>query len=527
MSLSTVSGTRGIVTAPHYLAAEAGLAVLRDGGNAVEASVAVAATLAVVYPHMTGIGGDGFWLVAEPDGTVKLAHGCGGAAASADLALYAGHDAVPTRGPLAANTVAGAVSAWQAALTATPGKLPFARLLDEAIAHAEAGVAVTVGGAGIASAKGHELRGQSGAYAAIFEPGGRPLQRGDMLRQPALAQTLRTLAAHGPDEFYRGELAARIAQDLAALVSPVSAADLAAHQATHPDALHTAIRGARLYNSAPPTQGFASLMILALFDRLQAGEVDGFEHIHGVVEATKQAFLLRDRHVSDPAYHVFDWQGLLDDAVELDALAAKVDPTKALPWPQPPQWGDTCWFGAADSEGRVVSAIQSTYFEFGSGLVLPQTGITWQNRGSSFRLAASGWNALRPGRKPFHTLNPALARFDDGRTMAYGTMGGEGQPQTQAALFTRYARFGVDLQEAISRPRWLLGRTWGEQSTTLKLEDGFDEGLYAALAQAGHEVERVGPPTATMGHAGAIVRHADGRLEGATDPRSDGGVAAW
>jgi gamma-glutamyltranspeptidase/glutathione hydrolase len=175
----------------------------------------------------------------------------------------------------------------------------------------------------------------------------------------------------------------------------------------------------------------------------------------------------------------------------------------------------------------VVSAIQSTYFEFGSGLVLPRTGITWQNRGSSFRLAESGWNALAPGRKPFHTLNPALARFADGRVMAYGTMGGEGQPQTQAALFTRYARYGQDLQAAISAPRWLLGRTWGDQSTTLKLEDGFAPELYVALADAGHQVERVGPLTATMGHAGAIVRHEDGRLDGATDPRSDGGVAAW
>ena len=142
-------------------------------------------------------------------------------------------------------------------------------------------------------------------------------------------------------------------------------------------------------------------------------------------------------------------------------------------------------------------------------------------------MAESGWNALKPGRKPFHKLNPALAIFDDGRVMAYGTMGGEGLPQTEAAVFSRYARFGVDLQEAISAPRWLLGRTWGEQSTTLKLEDGFDEALYAELAQAGQDVERVGPLTATMGHAGAVVRLPDGSFQGATDPRSDGGVAGW
>ena len=527
MTFATVHGTRGMVTAPHRLAADAGLAVLQDGGSAVEATVAVAACLAVVYPHMTGIGGDGFWVIHEPDGAVHGIHGCGGAARAATLALYAGRDVVPFRGPLAANTVAGTLSGWQAALAGVRGGLPLERLLRDAIAHAEAGVPVTAGHAAIAAGKGPELRVQPGAYAAIFEPEGRPLREGDVLRQPLLAATLRRLCTEGLDSFYTGPLAAEIAEDLAALGSPVGAADLAAHEATRPAPLSTGLRDAQLWNSAPPTQGFASLVILALFDRLAAAAPDGFDHVHGLVEATKQAFLLRDMHVGDPAYHDFDWQGLLSDPAALDALAARIDPAQALPWPQPPQWGDTCWFGAADAEGRVVSAIQSTYFEFGSGLVLPRSGITWQNRGSSFRLAPSGWNALKPGRKPFHTLNPALARFDDGRVMAYGTMGGEGQPQTQAALFTRYARFGADLQAAISAPRWLLGRTWGEQSTTLKLEDGFDDALYVALAAAGHEVERVGPLTATMGHAGAIVRHGDGRLDGATDPRSDGGVAAW
>jgi gamma-glutamyltranspeptidase/glutathione hydrolase len=527
VALATVRGRNGIVTAPHHLAAQAGLDILKDGGNAVEACVAVAATLAVVYPHMTGIGGDGFWLVREPDGRVHSVHGCGGAAAKADIALYAGLDAVPTRGPLAANTVAGTISGWVAALEASGSGLPLERLLRDAIRHAEEGVAVTVGGATIAAGKSAELRVQPGAYAATFEPEGRPLKEGDVLQQPKLARTLRRLVEEGLDGFYTGALAEDIAADLAEVGSPVSAEDLAGHEAIRPEPLRAAIRGAHLYNSAPPTQGFASLMILALFDRLMAAASDEFAHVHGLVEATKQAFMLRDRHVGDPLYMEVELQTLLDDAEALDGLAARIDPVRALTWPQPSQPGDTCWFGAADGEGRVVSCIQSTYFEFGSGVVLPRTGITWQNRGSSFRLAESGWNALRPGRKPFHTLNPALVVFDDGRVMAYGTMGGEGQPQTQAALFTRYARYGVDLQEAISRPRWLLGRTWGEQSTSLKIEDGFDEALYAQLTEAGHQVERVGPLTAMMGHAGAIVRHADGALEGATDPRSDGGVAAW
>jgi gamma-glutamyltranspeptidase/glutathione hydrolase len=429
---------------------------------------------------------------------------------------------IPWRGPLAANTVAGTVSGWARALEAVEHPLPLLRLLRDAIAHADNGVIITSSGAQLADAKSAELRDLPGAYSAIFEPEGLPLAEGDRLFQPALANTLRSLAQDGLDSFYRGALAERIARDLDHLGSPVTPRDLAIHQAVTPPPLSVGISNARLFNTAPPTQGIASLLILALFDRLEAASVDGFDHVHGLVEATKQAFLIRDAHVGDPDFAEFDPQALLDDPVRLAQLLSAIDPVQALKWPRPSAQGDTCWFAAADRRGQVVSCIQSTYFEFGSGIVLPQTGITWQNRGCSFILASDGWNALKPGRKPFHTLNPALAQFDDGRVMAYGTMGGEGQPQTQAALFSRYARYGVSLQEAISRPRWLLGRTWGDSTTSLKLEDRFAPELYLALRHAGHDVELVAPLTATMGHAGAIVRHADGALEGASDPRSDG-----
>ena len=423
--------------------------------------------------------------------------------------------------------VAGTISGWQAAREVDGGTLPLARLLRDAIHHANSGVPVTAGGAAIGRAKSAELRDQPGAWAATFEPAGVPLAEGAILRQPALAETLAHLAENGLGDFYRGTLAAHIAEDLAALGSPVSAADLARHSALTVAPLSVAIQGARLFNLPPPTQGVAALLILALFDRLAADAPDSFAHIHGLVEATKQAFLIRDRHCHDPAHATLDCAALLDDSDALDALAARIDPSRALPWPQPSALGDTTWFGAIDARGQVVSCIQSTYFEYGSGLVLPQTGIIWQNRGASFRLATDGWNPLAPGRRPFHTLNPALARFDDGRVMAYGTMGGEGQPQTQAAIFTRYAKFGMPLQQAITAPRWLLGRTWGEDSTSLKIEDRFAPALYDQLRAAGHMVELMPAFTATMGHAGALVRHANGLIEGATDPRSDGMVAAW
>ena len=525
--LHTLRARRGLVVAPHHLAAQAGRDVLRDGGSAIEAAVATAACLAVVYPHMTSIGGDGFWLLREPDGRIHAIDACGCAAHAASLDHYAGLEVIPWRGADAANTVAGTVSGWAHALASGEHRLPLSRLLEDAIHHARSGVPVTAGGAQIAASKSAELRGQPGAYAEVFEPAGRPLREAEWLLQPALAATLERLASAGLDDYYRGELATAIADDLAALGSPLAAADLHTHHATASVPLQVRVRGATLYNHAPPTQGLASLLILALFDRLDAATADSYDHLHGLIEATKHAFLVRDAHVGDPAYMTLDAQALLDDDAALDALAARIDPQRALPWPQPSQAGDTVWFGAIDSEGRAVSCIQSTYFEFGSGLVLPHTGIIWQNRGCSFRLAADGWNALKPGRKPFHTLNPALAVFDDGRVMSYGTMGGEGQPQSQAAVFTRYARYGMPLQQAVTAPRWLLGRTWGEHSTSLKLEDRFEPAVVQALQQAGHVVERLPAFTSVMGHAGALVREPDGTLSGATDPRSDGAVAGW
>lgn len=519
--LNTPKSLRGMVTAPHHLAAQAGLDVLKDGGNAVEAGVAMAAALAVVYPHMTGLGGDGFWLIAGPDGRVRGVDGCGRAGAGVDLSLYRHHEAIPTRGPLAANTVAGTVSGWGKALEVAGARLPLDRLLRDAIHYAEAGSPATASFIETLAAKRGELDPLPGFREAYALDGG-------VLRQPRLAETLRRIAAEGTDGFYRGALAEDIAADLDAIGSPLTHDDLAGHRASEVTPLHASIPGATLHNMPPPTQGLASLLILALMARLgPQGAPDGPAHLHAMIEAVKQAFLIRDKHVHDPDALTIDPQALLDDEAALAAMAARIDPARALPWPQPPSAGDTCWFGAIDGEGRVVSIIQSVYFEFGSGMVLPRTGLCWQNRGSSFRLAEGGWNALRPGAQPFHTLNPALARFDDGRVMAYGTMGGEGQPQTQAQIFARYVWGHEALQACVTAPRFLLGRTWGEASVTLKLEDRFSPETVAALRGLGHDVEMLPAFTSTMGHAGALVRHASGMIEGATDPRSDGAVAAW
>ncbi|MGC3963165.1 MAG: gamma-glutamyltransferase [Rhodocyclaceae bacterium] len=518
----------GMVTAPHHLAAQSGAAVLREGGNAVEAMVAAAATIAVVYPHMNGIGGDGFWLIAEPGKAPVAIRACGQAAGLATPGFYAEHgDAViPTRGARAALTAAGAVGGWHAALQAAAdwGKpLPLSRLLEDAIRHAQEGVAISRSQAQLTRDKWQQLE-HVGGFARTFAEHGLP-QCGDTLRQPRLAATLAQLSRAGLDDFYRGDLARSMARDLEAAGSPVRLSDLEVFSARTLAPLSVEIGAGRLFNHPPPTQGISSLAILGIFDRLGVREAESFAHLHGLIEATKRAFRWRNAHVGDPAFMRSDAAAFLRDT-SLAHEAARIDMQHAAPWPELALPGDTVWLGAADRQGRVVSYIQSVYWEFGSGLVLEESGVQWQNRGASFSLTP-GPNALVPGRLPFHTLNPAMAQLRDGRVMAYGTMGGEGQPQTQAAVFSRHVLFGQDMQAAVTAPRWLLGRTWGDETTNLKLESRFDGALVDQLMRAGHAVQVVDTFDDMMGHAGAISFHPDGRIEGATDPRADGACAGY
>lgn len=528
--LQTPRSTRGMVVAPHHLAAEAGLRVLREGGNAIEAMIAALATVAVVYPHMNGLGGDNFWLIRAGGGPPTGIDACGAAWSGADARLFRkrGLDSIPNRGPLAAITIAGAVSGWQAAAEQARemgGRMPLSRLFEDAIFYARSGFPVTRSQHANTVAKRDELESVPG-FATHYLPDGAAPDIGAIFRQPTLATTLERLAKAGLDDFYRGELAQAIAADLEAAGSPIRALDLAAQHAlrVHPLSLHAF--GATLYNLPPPTQGLAALMILGLFERSRCREADGFDYVHCLVEATKRAFRVRDAHITDPAYMDADCEQFLASDF-LDATAAEIDRRTALPWAGSHTKGDTVWLGAIDGEGCAVSCIQSLYWEFGSGVVLPSTGITWQNRGTIFGIAPGARNELKPGRKPLHTIQPPLAVFDDGRVMVYGTMGGDGQPQTQAAIFTRYAAFGQELQQAVTAPRWLLGRTWGEHRMSLRVESRFAEEAMAALARAGHDLEAIGPFDEITGHAGAIVRNPIGVLEGAVDPRGDGVVAAF
>jgi gamma-glutamyltranspeptidase/glutathione hydrolase len=528
--LNTPRSRRGMVTSPHHLASEAGLRVLREGGNAIEATLAMAASLTVVYPHMNSLGGDGFWLISK-DGKPPIAiDACGASAQAATVKFYKrkGLSTIPPRGPLAANTVAGTLSGWAEVIAIDKemgGKLPLSRLVEDAVWSAENGFAVTATQEELTRTKFDELKDSPG-FVETFCLNRKLPKEGQLMKLPALGKTLKHIGQHGPMDFYTGTLAKEIAADLKRCGSPVTLEDLTAQKARRREALSVAIKDATLYNFPPPTQGLASLMILAIFERLKIQEAETFEYLHGIVEATKQAFMVRDRIVGDPALMKEQAKHYLTPDI-LDELASRVSHKHALAWPVPANRGDTVWLGAIDQDGIAVSFIQSIYFEFGSGCVLENSGIIWQNRGSSFLLDGNGPRLLKPGRKPFHTLNPAMALFNDGRRMVYGNMGGEGQPQSQSAVFSRYAMFGEGLQAAITAPRWLLGKTWGDSTVTLKLESRFDPLVVQAMRDAGHDIEMLEDFTSTMGHAGAVVRHADGMFEGATDPRSDGAAMGF
>ena len=305
--LNTSYARRGIAVASHSLAAKSALAVLREGGNAIEATVAAASTIAVVYPHMTGIGGDAFWLVAAHGEAVFAIDACGPAAVAASVDSYRGLHSIPPRGPLAANTVAGTVAGWQLALEISRarwgGKLPLPRLLEDSIWFAANGIPATASQEANTAAKRAELELQPG-FAERFLSGGGVPRCGEMFVQGKLASTLQRLARAGLNDFYRGELAQALADDLVRLGSPLRAADLRAYAAREVKPLELAHTVGTLYNMTPPTQGVVSLAILGILERLGLDrmEADGPDHVHAIVEATKQAFLkIRDKHVTDPA----------------------------------------------------------------------------------------------------------------------------------------------------------------------------------------------------------------------------------
>src|SRR4051812_11660001 len=372
MDLHSAGHRRGVCCAPHHAAAEAGRAIFAEGGNALEAMVAMAATMAAVYPHMNHIGGDGFWLIREPSGRVRALMAGGPAGTRATIEFYRehGHDEIPTRGPLAALTVPGAIAGWALALEAARalgGKLGHDLLLADAIRHAREGYTVTRSQARLSAEKLAEVTNAPG-FAATFLTDGKPPQAGSVLKQSAFADTLEQLAHAGLVDFYRGDIGREMAADLERIGSPVTRADFERFSASVAEPLNATLQAGTLYNTPLPTQGLASLIILALYERLRISEGESFEHVHGIVEATKRAFRVRDRVVTDPIRAPSGIERYLAPAF-LDDEIASIDRRKAAKWPAPYGEGDTIWMGAADGSGLVVSYIQSLYWEFGSACV--------------------------------------------------------------------------------------------------------------------------------------------------------------
>ncbi len=535
---------RGLVSTPHYLASGAGLNVLERGGGAVDAAIAANAVLCVAYPHMAGLGGDGFWLIAEPTGEVHGLNASGPAARLATLDYVRPHseeNEIPSRGPLSILTVPGAVDGWRAAHERF-GRLAWNELFDAAITYAGSGAPVSRSLADWSQAAAPVLARRP-TTAAIFLPDGRAPTEGQRLVQADLARSLHEIASQGARAaFYEGALAERICADLRAQGSPLRRDDFAEFHAEWVQPIKSSYRGYDVYELPPNTQGFTALQIFNLIEGYDvAGWGDGTaNYYHHMAEAVKVAFADREEWLTDPQFVDIPVKRLIDKGYA-DERRRLIDAERAqdIAGVRPgvaylraherraPE-GDTCYFCAADRDGMVVSTIQSIYHDFGSGVVGADTGIILQNRGAFFALDERHPNHLQPGKRTFHTLIPALLQRNGRPFLAFGSMGGEGQPQTQAAIATRIIDFGYDVQQAIEAPRWLMGRTWGTRSRDLWLEGRISEDVVRELKRRGQPVRVISDWSDSMGHAHAIrVDVEQGFLEGGADPRGDGAALGY
>jgi len=434
--------------------------------------------------------------------------------------------AMPIRGGGAAIMVPGVVSGWWEAHRMSRDGLgspiSWKQLLEAAVRHARDGFAVSPG----------QRRVTAGA-AALFAAGAPPEVRRSFwpvyhpdrfadgrFVQSDLAVTLAAVADGGSEEFYRGDLACRIVAGAAAVGSPLALADLAEHRADWVEPLRVRYRDGEATSFPPPTQGFAALAILALLDGFDVAGLDEADYVHVIVEATKLAFEDRDRYLADPTVVAVPVERCLD-AARLARRRGRISHRAAMTAGGPQADGDTIAIVAGDADGNAVSLIQSTYHEFGAAVVAGDTGVLLQNRGAFFSLDPRHPNTLAPRKRTAHTLIPSIYMVGGRPRLVYGTMGGEGQPQTQAALVTRLVDRGLGPQAAVEAPRWLYGRTWGEPSKALRIEARFDDSVATSLGERGHDVRVVEAWSDLMGHAQCIALTGEALL-GGSDPRADG-----
>jgi gamma-glutamyltranspeptidase len=514
-------GREGMVASAHPLASLAGLEVLKGGGSAADAAVATNAVLAVTQPNNCGLGGDLFCLYWEASTRrVHFLNGAGrsGSRAGLEELQRRGMDRLPVLGP-ATVSVPGCVHGW-AMLLDRFGTRSLGDLLGPAMHYAERGFPISA----IVSQSIAELALENAdpEWRRVFTPAGRIPSLGELFVQADLARTLRDLSVEGPDLFYRG----RVGRAIAACLEGegfLTADDLANHAGEWGEPIATTYRGYTIHQTPPPTQGLAALLTFNLLEGvpLARWRLHSVEHLHVLIEMVKLAYADRDRWIGDPDHARVPVSALLDKAYAT-LRRRDFDPKKAGTYAPGQPEGDTTGFVVADARGNVLSVIQSLFNAFGSGVVAPGTGVTLQNRGRHFTVEPSHPSVFAPGKRPFHTLIATMVSQDERPLLGFATMGGNGQAMFHSQVLTNVLDYGLDIQEAIERPRFLIGAFLpGEPADTLHVEERVGGRVLAGLARKGHRVKAAPPLFYKVGHAhGIVVR--DGTLMGGADPRGDG-----
>ncbi|WP_366653586.1 gamma-glutamyltransferase family protein [Fodinicurvata sp. EGI_FJ10296] len=507
---------RNMVSTSQPLAAQAGLRMLASGGNAVDAALAAAIALPVVEPTGNGLGSDAFAILHDG----KEIHGLnasGRSPAAWTPDRFAGRDTMPERG-WDSVTVPGAVSAW-VALSDRFGKLPFARLFEPAIDYAERGFAVTPY-IGRLWKRGAEVLSEQPGFREAFMPDGKVPEVGQIFTFPALARSLRLIAESKGKAFYEGELAEAIAAFSAANGGAMTVADLAAHKPDWCGTVKKTYRSVTAHEIPPNGQGIAALIALGILENTSIRDhgPDSVAGLHLQIEAMKLALADTYANVADPDAMTVSTDAMLDQAY-LKERAALIDTGRAGDPPHGlPRPGGTVYLTAADENGMMISYIQSNYSGFGSGVVVPDTGISLQNRGSGFSLKENHPNRVAPGKRPFHTIIPGFLTDANGEGLtSYGVMGGPMQAQGHVQMILRLVDFGQNPQTAADAPRWrvLSGRK-------VAMESSYPQATLDALSAMGHEIS-IEPPEAAFGFGGAqLIHRMDGHYVGGSDPRKDG-----
>ncbi len=512
---------RNVVATSQPLAAQAGLRMMLKGGNAVDAAIATAIALTVVEPTGCGLGSDAFAIVWDGTALHGL-NGSGRSPAGWTAERFAGRDVMPQRG-WDSVTVPGAVSAW-IALSRRFGRLPFATLAEPAIEYARDGYQVSPAIATLWHRAGSALREQPG-FTECFLPQGRAPRPGEVFRNQAIAGSLEQIAASEGEAFYRGRLAEQMVAHAARHGGALAMDDLAEHRVDWVGTISQQFAGSVVHELPPNGQGIATLMALGMLQHHGLGErhVDDVETIHHAIEATKLALADLVHHVGDADHMDVTPRQMLDPSY-LATRARLIDPGSAGdPGHGTLEPGGTVYVAAADAEGVMVSFIQSNYMGFGSGVVVPRTGISLQNRGAGFVLTPGHANQLRPRRRPFHTIIPGFAMDAAGApSMSFGVMGGPMQAQGHVQMALRVLGYGQNPQAAADAPRWRI-----VDGRTVAVEPELGGAVIEVLRARGHDIVVESPESMfAFGGAQLVLRTADGYVAG-SDPRKDGQAVAF